>query len=88
LDVFAGVRLKTDGPYAVVRHPMYLGIVLFNAGATLAFESVLLLVATALVIVPLTEIRIGYEERVLREAFGDRYTSYQRTVPPLLPFVT
>jgi protein-S-isoprenylcysteine O-methyltransferase Ste14 len=88
LDVFAGHRLKIDGPYAMVRHPMYLGIVLFNAGATLAFESVLLLVATALVIAPLTAIRIGYEERVLHEAFGDRYTAYQRRVPPLLPFVT
>jgi len=88
LDVFAGHRLKTDGPYAIVRHPMYLGIVLFNAGATLALESVLLLVASAVVIVPLTAVRIGYEERVLREAFGDRYASYQRTVPPLLPFVT
>ena len=88
LDVFAGHRLKTDGPYALVRHPMYLGIVLFNAGATLALESLLLLVATALVVVPLTAVRIGYEERVLREAFGDLYASYQRRVPPVLPFVT
>jgi protein-S-isoprenylcysteine O-methyltransferase Ste14 len=88
LDVFADQRLKTDGPYAIVRHPMYLGIVLFNAGATLALESLLLLVATALVVVPLTAVRIGYEERVLSEAFGDRWASYQRAVPPLLPFVT
>jgi protein-S-isoprenylcysteine O-methyltransferase Ste14 len=88
LDIFAGHLLKTDGPYAIVRHPMYLGIVLFNLGATLALESVLLLVLTALVVVPLTAVRIGYEERVLSEAFGDRWTSYQRAVPPLLPFVT
>jgi len=88
LDVFAGHRLKTDGPYAIVRHPMYLGIVLFNAGATLALESLLLLIAMAVVVVPLTAMRIGYEERVLREAFGDRYASYQRAVPPLLPFVS
>jgi protein-S-isoprenylcysteine O-methyltransferase Ste14 len=87
LDVFAGHRLKTDGPYAIVRHPMYLGIVLFNAGATLALESLLLLVTTALVVMPFTAVRISYEERVLREAFGDRYASYQRMVPPLLPFI-
>ena len=88
LDVFAGHRLKTDGPYAIVRHPMYLGIVLFHVGATLAFESLLLLAATLLYVVPLTAIRIAYEERVLREAFGDRYADYQRAVPPLLPFVS
>ena len=85
LDVFADHRLKTDGPYAIVRHPMYLGIVMFHVGATLALESGLLLVATAFVVVPLTALRIAYEERVLREAFGERYASYQRTVPPLLP---
>jgi protein-S-isoprenylcysteine O-methyltransferase Ste14 len=88
LDVFAGHHLKTDGPYAIVRHPMYLGVVLFHIGATLALESVLLLIATAVIVVPLTAVRIGYEERVLREAFGDRYATYQRTVPALLPFVT
>ena len=88
LDVFAGHRLKTDGPYAIVRHPMYLGIVLFHVGATLAFESLVLLAATLLYVVPFTAIRIVYEERVLREAFGDRYAQYQRDVPPLLPFVS
>ncbi len=88
IDVFAGHRLKTDGPYRIVRHPMYLGIVLFHVGATLAFESLLLLAATLLYVVPLTTIRIAYEESVLREAFGERYAEYQRDVPPLLPFVS
>jgi protein-S-isoprenylcysteine O-methyltransferase Ste14 len=87
LDVFAGQRLKTDGPYAIVRHPMYLGIVLFHVGATLALESLLLLAATLLYVVPLTAVRISYEERVLREAFGERYAAYQREVAPLLPLV-
>src|SRR5262249_15331006 len=88
LDVFAGHRLKIDGPYALVRHPMYLGIVLFHVGATLALESLLLLAATLLYVVPLTAVRIAYEERVLQEAFGDRYAAYQRSVPPLLPFLS
>ena len=88
LDVFTGHRLKTDGPYRVVRHPMYLGIVLFHVGATLALQSLLLLVATLLYVVPLTAIRIVYEERVLRVAFGERYADYQRAVAPLLPFVS
>jgi protein-S-isoprenylcysteine O-methyltransferase Ste14 len=86
-DIFDGHRLKTDGPYALVRHPMYLGIVLYYVGATLVLQSPLLLALTALVIAPYTAIRIAYEERALRTVFGDRYATYQRDVPPLLPFV-
>ena len=87
MDIFEGHRLVTDGPYGLVRHPMYLGIVLYHAGATLVLQSPLLLALTALVVVPFTAVRIVYEERPLSEFFGERYTAYQRDVPPLLPFV-
>jgi protein-S-isoprenylcysteine O-methyltransferase Ste14 len=86
LDVFEGHSLKTDGPYALVRHPMYLGIVLFHLGASLALESPLLLAATALYVVPFTAVRIAAEERVLREAFGERYLRYAERVAALIPF--
>ena len=86
-DIFDGHRLVTAGPYAFVRHPMYLGIVLYHVGATLVLQSPLLLALTALVIVPYTALRISYEERPLRAVFGEHYAAYQRTVPPLLPFV-
>ncbi len=86
VDVFEGHSLKTDGPYALVRHPMYLGIVLFHVGASLALESPLLLVATALFVAPFTALRIGAEEKVLRDAFGERYLRYAERVPALIPF--
>ena len=86
LDVFEGHSLKTDGPYALVRHPMYLGIVLFHLGASLALESPLLLGATALFVAPFTAFRIGAEERVLKDAFGERYLRYAERVPALIPF--
>jgi protein-S-isoprenylcysteine O-methyltransferase Ste14 len=88
IDVFEGHELKTNGPYAVVRHPMYLGIVLFHAGASLAMESALLLVITAVFVVPYTAIRIGAEDKVLREAFGERFQRYAERVPALIPFIT
>jgi protein-S-isoprenylcysteine O-methyltransferase Ste14 len=86
MDVFDGHTLKTDGPYGLVRHPMYLGIVLFHVGASLALQSPLLLGATALAILPFTAVRIAAEERVLREAFGERYMRYAERVPALIPF--
>ena len=87
MDIFDGHRLVTGGPYALVRHPMYLGIVIYQLGASLVLQSPLLLALTALVIVPYTALRIANEERPLREVFGERYAAYQRDVPPLLPFV-
>lgn len=86
MDVFEGHSLKTDGPYGLVRHPMYLGIVLFHLGASLALESPLLLAMTALFVVPFTAVRIGAEDKVLRDAFGERYLRYAERVPALIPF--
>ena len=86
LDLFEGHTLKTDGAFALVRHPMYLGIVTFHLGASLALESVALLVLTAVVVVPFTLARIAAEEGVLREAFGP-YGDYARRVPALIPII-
>lgn len=85
MDVFKGATLHTRGPYAIVRHPMYLGVVVFHLGASLSLESPLLLAVTALLVVPYTALRINAEERVLREVYGAAYADYQRRVPALVP---
>jgi protein-S-isoprenylcysteine O-methyltransferase Ste14 len=86
LDLFEGHTLKTNGAFALVRHPMYFGIVTFHVGAALALESVPLLILTGVVVVPLTLARIAAEERVLREAFAS-YADYARRVPALVPLI-
>jgi len=86
MDLFEGHRLVTEGPYRVVRHPMYLGILSFHIGATFAMQSLLLLAATALYVVPFTAARIVAEERVLLQGFGDAYSAFVRRVPALVPF--
>lgn len=85
LDLFAGHVLRTGGPFAVVRHPMYAGILDFHLGASLALESALLLALTAAVVVPLTLARVAHEERILSEAFP-AYAAYAARTPALVPF--
>jgi protein-S-isoprenylcysteine O-methyltransferase Ste14 len=85
LDLFEGHTLKTDGAFALVRHPMYLGIMLFHLGAAVALESIPLLTLTAIIVVPFTLERIAAEETVLREGFGTRHAEYALRVPPLIP---
>jgi protein-S-isoprenylcysteine O-methyltransferase Ste14 len=77
-------QLRTDGPYAITRHPIYtglsgmlLGTVLLNGlGGNLA-----LLVAGAAVLVT----RIPIEERLMSKTFPDEYARYRKRVPRLIP---
>lgn len=84
-DLFEGHALKTDGAYAVVRHPMYLGIIVYHVGASLALESLALLIVTGLLVLPYTALRIAAEERVLRSAFAGSWDAYAGRVPALSP---
>ena len=82
----AMASLVTEGLYRWVRHPMYLGILIFQIGATLAMESALLLVATIVYAIPFTIARIVAEEHVLIQGLGDQYRSFVSRVPALVPF--
>ena len=84
VQVEQGQQVITTGPYALVRHPMYLGAMLMYAASPLALGSYWALIP-ALVIVPILVVRIVNEEQVLeRELPG--YPEYrQATRYRLLP---
>ena len=86
MDLFEGHRLVTRGPYRLTRHPMYLGIVSFHVGATIAIESLSLLAITLVYVIPFTLMRIRAEDRVLATGFGDDYRTFAGRVPALVPF--
>jgi protein-S-isoprenylcysteine O-methyltransferase Ste14 len=86
MDLFDGHRLVTAGPYRITRHPMYLGIVSFHVGATIAMESLALLVITLLYVIPFTALRIRAEDSVLADGFGDEFRAFAGRVPALVPF--
>lgn len=73
-----GRRLVTHGPYAVVRHPLYLAEAVATLGVVINFLSVwaLSLVAVQLA---LQVVRIHYEEKVLKETFPEYHDYAQKT---------
>lgn len=80
-------RLKTDGFYRFVRHPSYLGALLAMAGWALVFRSIIGLLLTAAMCVPIIA-RIRAEEEFLVREFGEQYRAYQqRTRWRLWPFI-
>lgn len=86
------VTLKQDhelvcrGPYRLVRHPIYTGILTAILGTAIAQGELRSLLAVALVAAAFVR-KIGVEETFLAEAFGDAYDRYRREVPALIPFV-
>lgn len=79
-------RLVQTGPYRLVRHPIYTGMLgmLLVTGSALG-QNIMIVVATVLFSVG-TLIRIEFEERLLRETFGAEFDRYVRRVPALFPY--
>jgi protein-S-isoprenylcysteine O-methyltransferase Ste14 len=79
-------RIVDTGPYGIVRHPVYAGLLL-AAIATAVERGRLEAVAGALVLVAAVSLRAKLEERFLRRDLGDEaYSRYRARVPMLLPF--
>ena len=78
--------LITEGPFALVRHPIYTGLILGFAGTSVALGEIRGLIADALVFGVLL-IKLRLEERWLLEQFGEPYRRYCEKVSALIPFV-
>ncbi len=79
-----GHELRTDGPYAITRHPIYTGILGMLIGSLLAAGiGYWFVVAVPFVVVVL--VKIPAEERLMIETFGDHYRQYRQRVPQIIP---
>ncbi|MGH7648686.1 MAG: methyltransferase family protein [Gemmatimonadaceae bacterium] len=82
----AGHQLATGGPYAMVRHPIYLGLDLLALGTAVWMPTVILWGAAALMALG-SDMRSRAEERLLTDVFGGAYRDYRRRTWRLVPFI-
>ena len=77
-------QLRTRGPYAVTRHPIYTGLLGMLLGATLlsGIGQWIVLFPVGLI---LFEVKIRMEEHLMLATFPDKYPQYRRQVPQLIP---
>lgn len=75
----------TSGPYAYVRHPIYVANVLVGLGVGLIAENVLALVIIPSMTCLLYRLVVDVEEAQLRERWGEEYDAYCTRVPRWLP---
>ncbi|MGA2857019.1 MAG: isoprenylcysteine carboxylmethyltransferase family protein [Candidatus Sulfotelmatobacter sp.] len=79
-------ELITGGPYSLVRHPIYTGLLAGLFGCALAVGEWRGLVAVGLVFIALLR-KLRLEEQWMREQFGEVYENYSRQVRALVPYV-
>jgi protein-S-isoprenylcysteine O-methyltransferase Ste14 len=77
--------LINRGPYRLVRHPSYAGLLLALVGVGIANGSALSVLVCILAPLPAVVWRIRVEEAALTSAFGDSYRDYSRRTHRLIP---
>jgi protein-S-isoprenylcysteine O-methyltransferase Ste14 len=80
-------QLIRTGPFAVVRHPIYLSLLLVLLSMAIAFGHWLNLMIALPLFAAGTVIRIREEEKLLRELFGEDHARYVREVPAFIPLI-
>ncbi|RPF38395.1 isoprenylcysteine carboxylmethyltransferase family protein [Streptomyces sp. TLI_185] len=78
-------ELRTDGPYRLVRHPIYTGLLGLITGSMLAcgFGVWIALMAVA---IPWLLRRVRIEDGLMAGQFGPSYDTYRARVPALIPW--
>jgi protein-S-isoprenylcysteine O-methyltransferase Ste14 len=79
-----GHELVTSGIYKVIRNPSYLGLLVNALGWALAFRSVVGVLLTVAMLVPLVA-RMNSEEALLAARFGAEYDAYRQRTWRLIP---
>ncbi len=82
-QLFAGHQLVTSGPFAIVRHPMYAGLILAALGSLLLYFTWTSLYFACFA--PLMFFRARREEAALSAEFGEQWQDYCKRVPAFFP---
>lgn len=80
-------ELVERGPFRIVRHPSYAGVLLAFVGLALSLRN---WAALVVILVPISAAfihRMNVEENALSRALGPRYAEYMKRTKRLVPFV-
>jgi protein-S-isoprenylcysteine O-methyltransferase Ste14 len=85
LELRENHRLITEGVYSRVRHPMYAALFLYSIGQALVIPNWVVGPSYFVTFGILFALRIGAEERMMLETFGDEYAAYMARTKLLVP---
>ncbi len=79
-----GHELVTSGPYKLIRHPIYTGVIVAAFGSTFVSISAIVIFFATLIIFTA---RIGKEESLMMNQFPNQYLEYKKHTWALIPYV-
>jgi protein-S-isoprenylcysteine O-methyltransferase Ste14 len=87
LTIKSDHQLVTEGVYSLVRHPIYTSYILLFVGFCMMLQSLWGLSLLFVICIVWFGNRIGIEEQMLSERFGDEYRFYCQQTKRLFPYV-
>jgi protein-S-isoprenylcysteine O-methyltransferase Ste14 len=81
-----GHELIERGPYRLVRHPIYTGLITMFLATVIVLGHMAGIIGAVLVFVSFW-IKLGEEEKIMLKQFPDQYAAYQQRVKRIIPFV-
>ena len=75
----------THGPYSKIRHPVYTATLIYSSALGLVTSNYLIAAMFFLPMATLVAQRIGQEEQMMIDQFGDEYQQYMKRTNRLLP---
>ena len=85
IKIYEGHWLVTQGPFAVVRHPLYASLIWMFVGGSLIYANLASLILALGAFVPMMYVRAKKEDALLAEAFGQQFDAYRRRTGMLFP---
>jgi Phospholipid methyltransferase len=86
ITIKEGHELIISGPYGVVRHPIYTGLLLAAFGQAVVEGQWVRLIAVGIIFAGFWR-KLRIEERWMRQQFGSAYEAYSQRVSALIPFI-
>ena len=86
VTVKQGHELITNGPYRLVRHPIYTGLLMACIGTALPREDPRAVAALLLILLSILR-KAGIEEGRMIATFGDSYRAYRRRTKAIIPYI-
>jgi protein-S-isoprenylcysteine O-methyltransferase Ste14 len=83
--IFKNKQLASNGPYALVRHPLYLGNFLILIGFTLSAANLYVLIGVILFFLIWYPAAIAYEDGKLERIFEDEWREWSKNIRAIIP---